>query len=108
MTAPGLDIPGIEIRKPPEGVELRILTLEVDEELEAKGEGLEKGKGRAVISRVGVVDSYGDVIEAGRLHEGGGTDLLPNHSVGTRLTRPSARSLQCRRRAWKRSSAAGP
>ena len=79
MTAPGANLPGMEVRKPPEGVELRILTLEVDEELEAKGEGLEKGIGKAVISRIGVVDSYGDVIEQGAFTRAV-VDLLPNHS----------------------------
>ena len=78
MTVPDL-LPGVEMREPPEGVELRILTLEVDPELEAKGEGLEKGKGRAVISRTGIMDDYGDVIEEGAFTRAV-VDLLPNHS----------------------------
>lgn len=63
----------------PGGVEVRIVTLEADPELEEKGEGLAKGRGRAIISRTGVVDSYGDVIEEGAFSRKT-VDLLPNHS----------------------------
>ena len=79
MTVPDL-LPGVEMREPPEGVELRIATLEYEGETEEEFKAnLEKGIGRAVISRLGICDSYGDVIEPGAMTRTT-MDMLPNHS----------------------------
>ena len=82
MTVPGVRgmDPGLELRQVPEGIELRIVTLEYEGETEDEFKAnLEKGIGRSVISRTGVCDSYGDVIEEGAFVRKT-VDLLPNHS----------------------------
>lgn len=59
-----------------EDIEFRTIDVEFD----ADDDGDIKGMGKAVVSRIGVVDSYGDVIEAGAFGRTATVPMLPNHS----------------------------